>query len=244
VPRRIDPQDRLQEGWEPPPVPDLRPDSPSPSRQVALPVVSPPAPTLCELGPCANYHRMSLELDAAKPMDGSETPMRIQTIRTCYPTPGVEMPLDESPIFECSRWTPLTAIDREARRSLRNVVLRSPDGQRYEHELNEWRDAQEKLRADELQQPEMPLEDMTVYDELRHAMVDGDRVELRLKGDPRVLHTFPWPALDISERLIQDLYGGNATYQVRIVHPTEHGDAISMIKQIKVPPVTKTEEQA
>ncbi len=102
----IDLSERVIGAWEPAPLPPIGPDG--------APIIPPPVPMtvlsdadwLCLRGPCRNYHRMVLSMDAAQPLDGTEGDDFRKTIHTCYPAPGIEMPLNEHVVYECSRWDP------------------------------------------------------------------------------------------------------------------------------------------
>lgn len=88
-----------------------------------LPVIDPPS--LCEAGPCRNYHRIVSVMDAERPMDGSDSPARTQITRACYPLSGIEVELGEFPILQCSHWDPRP----DDRRDLgRTQYLASPNG--------------------------------------------------------------------------------------------------------------------
>jgi hypothetical protein len=101
--------------------------APPPSR---LPVVDPPS--LCEAGPCRNYHRVVSVLDDQDPI-GETGPTRRQISRACYPTPGIELELGETPVLQCSRWEP----DGEQARldSLRSAFMKSSPGKQFAAEI-------------------------------------------------------------------------------------------------------------
>lgn len=71
----------------------------------------PPCPSLCEVGPCVNYHVLDYVMETAQPTDGSAGGLHIATARTCYPAKGVEF--DELPraVTRCNRWHPSTVPD-------------------------------------------------------------------------------------------------------------------------------------
>jgi hypothetical protein len=91
-----------------------------------LPVIDPPS--LCEAGPCRNYHRVVSVLDAQDPV-GETGETRRQITRACYPTAGIELELGETPVLTCSRWEP----DGEQARldSLRAQFLKTPAGKAF-----------------------------------------------------------------------------------------------------------------
>lgn len=144
--KTIDPQERLSDGWEPAPGPPLGPDlslPPSPK----LPILGPEAPTLCRQGPCIHYHELQTQLDAAKPIDGSAAAEFRHTIRTCYPHSGIEMPLDETPVFQCNLWLPADAtVEGRRRTKAATDYLLSEPGKQYQAELAEWEAGQRRLR--------------------------------------------------------------------------------------------------
>lgn len=119
---------RFLAGWEPAPLPPRGPDGmvPAPPPSRSLPIVQPPS--LCEAGPCRNYHRVASLMDAQQTMDGSDA-IYPQVTRACYPTPGIELELGETPVLRCSRWEP----DNEQERldAIRHNFLKSKDGQAY-----------------------------------------------------------------------------------------------------------------
>ncbi len=47
---------------------------------------------------------------SAQPLDGSVTPSAIQVVKTCYPAPGIEMPMNDLPVFGCSLWAPVDPV--------------------------------------------------------------------------------------------------------------------------------------
>jgi hypothetical protein len=128
--RKIDVQDDLQAGFEVAPGPPIGPDgAPVPPAMRSFP---PARPRLCEAGPCRNYHRFKIQLEAANPRARTvpvalpDTPRaqlvpggtvyqapaayHEQTHHYCYPTIGIEMPLGDLPVTQCNRWNPY--VDR------------------------------------------------------------------------------------------------------------------------------------
>lgn len=63
--------------------------------------------SLCSVGPCRYFHELTLSLDAQEPL-GQETGVRTHrnTVRTCYPSPGIEADLGEETVYQCNRWDP------------------------------------------------------------------------------------------------------------------------------------------
>ena len=107
-------------GASPPRAADGGPElSPAP---VSLPVIQPMS--LCELGPCRNLHVLTQKMEIQEPMDGSPAPFHTVTIRTCYPSPGIEYDLTAEPVKSCSKWFPETDESAvECRRAQEKVVL-------------------------------------------------------------------------------------------------------------------------
>lgn len=130
--RHRDVQDELQEGFEVSPLPPMAPDG----APVLAPLVSrpPPRPSLCQAGPCVNYHQFAVQLDAEDPMPVTvpgNLPESAYTQRVatgtvyhapracheqihhyCYPTAGVEMRLGDMPVTACNRWVPISELVR------------------------------------------------------------------------------------------------------------------------------------
>lgn len=127
--RTIEPHSDLQEGFEPAPVPPIGADG----GPIIQPQRSdPPArPSLCQAGPCRNYHRLVTQVDAENPRavrlpivlpegtpGAQQTPQgtlyrapavfHTETHHYCYPNPGIEMNLGTLPVVECNRWDPMT----------------------------------------------------------------------------------------------------------------------------------------
>lgn len=129
----IDPQ--LNPSWTPS-VGNL-PGFAHPPRHTSLPVWhGDPPPVICEVGPCANFHKMEVVLDSQQPIDGSPGDIYTDTVRTCYPHPGIEMDLKGVPVMACSRWKP---TGRGSASSLRKG---------HERRLKLWQASQEKRRKD------------------------------------------------------------------------------------------------
>lgn len=104
----IAPVDALSAGFSTSPIPPRAHDGglelePAP---VSLRVIQPIS--ICELGPCRNYHRLAQKIDAERPIDGSEAPVYVAITKTCYPSPGIEYDLTGEPVKECSRWAPMS----------------------------------------------------------------------------------------------------------------------------------------
>lgn len=103
MPKVIDPKAVFQDGWDPTAAAPIGPGGevlPSPKMR---PVIEPP--TLCDQGPCRHYHQLVTLANAQGPKDGSLVAYK-QTVKTCYPEPGIEMPLNDVPVFACNRWDP------------------------------------------------------------------------------------------------------------------------------------------
>lgn len=238
MPTEIDPAERLSEGWDPAPLPARTPNDPMPSSP-RLPVLSMRAPTLCEQGPCAHYHKAVMRFDAATPMDGSEDVMHTQTLRSCYPTPGIAIELEDKPVFECSRWAPDFAI-AERLYMMRSEFRSSDAGAGYTRELAAWVDDQERLRV-ELEKYSETLDkypELSVVAAMIAEMADGDTLELRRKGERDVLGSALKPGGDFS--VFSDdniLLLGPGDYQLRIVN--SRGAIVSTRLRLHTPQTDK-----
>lgn len=146
--KRINPDDRLTEGWEASPSPFMGPNG-----EVGLPHkrlrLLPDPPSLCTQGPCVNYHEIKAMVEAAEPTDGSSTGKEhTQLIKTCYPNEGIEVDLNGAPVFECSLWSPIKPSIQRAQGVARNAHLKTPAGKVYLKTLAAWR-AENKRLEDE-----------------------------------------------------------------------------------------------
>ena len=136
------PTDRLAAGFSPAPLPPVAADGSlalEPAPITALPV----RPlSLCELGPCRNYHRLVNQIDAQSPLDGSEAAVHIGVSRTCYPSAGTEMEL-EAAVRECSRWEPMTndELTQLQRRRARFEMPHGADHDEYKAFEASWKGA-------------------------------------------------------------------------------------------------------
>ncbi len=193
--RRITVQDELQEGFELAPTPAIGPDGGL--GMAALRVVTPPRPRLCEAGPCRNYHRFEIQVEAAhpraqtvavalpagtpgaQPVPGgtvyqAPTPFHVETHHYCYPTSGVEMALGALPVVICNRWDPyhdaITRDDGDMHEN-RRAFLASPEGVEYLARVADWDVARQRELA------EAAEVDQLIADSLR----DTEKTE----GDPR-----------------------------------------------------------
>jgi hypothetical protein len=125
---------RFLAGFAPGPLPPRGPNgmvpAPPPSARTGLPVIDPPS--LCEAGPCRNYHRLVSVMDVQDPV-GATGPTHRQITRACYPTAGIELELGETPVLQCSRWEP----DNEQARldSLRSQFMKTAAGKDFAAEV-------------------------------------------------------------------------------------------------------------
>lgn len=127
-------------------MPKMAPDGAPVIPQSPAPAPSSP-PSLCEQGPCARYHEIKTPFDAMKPEDGDPQREYLQTIRTCYPNPGVEIPLNGSPVFACNLWMPEDASDMAADLALRAAFLATEAGRAYTATRDAWLAEQAALQA-------------------------------------------------------------------------------------------------
>lgn len=132
--------DRIGENWSQSPVPNALPGSPEvPRVTIADVVMAPIPPTICRLGPCRNYHEARVLLPAHG-VDGKSI-----LVRTCYPHPGIEMDLQDTPVLECNRYWPEIGVGRPLERDkARDLIMNSEAGAEYKTALDAWR---EEVRA-------------------------------------------------------------------------------------------------
>jgi hypothetical protein len=109
----------------------------------SLPVVQPPS--LCEAGPCRNYHRVASVMDSED--GGLPGSTHRQITRACYPAVGIELEMGETPVLQCSRWEP----DNEQARldSLRAAFLKKADGKVFAAKVAAFEEAEAALGAGE-----------------------------------------------------------------------------------------------
>jgi hypothetical protein len=191
--RRIDVQDELKEGFEVSPLPAVGPDG-APSLP-PLRTIAPPRPRLCEAGPCRNYHRFEIQIEAADPRartvpvalpEGTpgaqavpggtvyQAPaaFHVETHHYCYPTPGVEMPLGALPVIQCNRWDPYLPTGDLVHENQR-AYAGSAAGLRYEAEVRAWVEARDRELDDAREAEELIAQSLRV---------SGDPTP---EGDPR-----------------------------------------------------------
>jgi len=135
---------RFLAGFEPLVLPPSGPDGMIPAGPPSLlPVLQPP--TLCEAGPCRNYHRVASVMDAED--GGTPGATHRQVTRACYPAPGIELEIGETPVLQCSRWEP----DNEQARldSIRMSFLKSVDGQAHTTKVLAFEQAEAALANDD-----------------------------------------------------------------------------------------------
>lgn len=245
MPTEIDPSDRLSEGWEPAPLPARTPNDPMPSSP-RLPVLSLPAPTLCEQGPCAHYHKAVLRFDAATPMDGSQDVTHVQNLRSCYPTAGISIELEDSPVFECSRWSPLDLAFKARLERLRSDFMESAEGAQYAGELAAWRADQQRIRDEIAKYSETPHPELGEIEAMLLEMTAGDTLELRRKGEQSRLDTVTCAVAPLELAVVPSFAAdallerfGAGDYQLRIVNA--RGAIVSTrIITIAAPQTTET----
>lgn len=134
------PTDRLSNGFTPAPLPPAAPDGgpqlePAPTGPISAGPIS-----RCQLGPCRHYHELFSELDDQKPLDGTGTRLAVIATRTCYPSAGAEIELQETAVRDCNRWEPLTTNERDVLKARRDAYERA-----HASELNQfyasWKEA-------------------------------------------------------------------------------------------------------
>lgn len=91
---------------------------------------SPPAPRLCELGPCRRYHRFEHEVDG-------QNRKGLKIAHYCYPDVGIEFPL-EAPVMRCSRWDPRDPKDVTLELQRKQRFLETPEGLDFQKKFEAW----------------------------------------------------------------------------------------------------------
>lgn len=175
--RHNDVTDDLQDGFELGPVPAVGADGVPVVPPMRRPV--PARPRLCEAGPCLNYHRFEIQLDAEDPRGrkvsatlpgvpgvqyvpggsvyAAPAAFHVESHHYCYPTVGVEMRLGSLPVLQCNRWHPIgdptSAHTLGSREADRADFLRSDAGVAYEKAVADWEAerAKEQEEADEME---------------------------------------------------------------------------------------------
>lgn len=172
--KKVDVQAGLQEGFEPSPV-TLAADGMPVLPPIRAPL--PPRPRLCEAGPCQNYHRLEIQLEATdprpelvrirldKPMPGAQsTPQgtvyqapaafHTEVHHYCYPTTGIEMELGAMPVVHCNRWDPLSQAGELQQAMAVTAFWQSRAGEEYRSAVQAWDRArdQESREAAEIEQ--------------------------------------------------------------------------------------------
>lgn len=154
--QKITPAEELQEGYE---------TGPCPPPLIPLRSPPPPRPRLCSAGPCRNYHRLEIQLDAEDPRtqkvgiaapsgnslveataDGAlyrpPSVFHTETHHYCYPSSGVEITLGALPVVSCSRWHPLPMAGQPVpladRREAIHLFSNSPVGLQYRADVIAW----------------------------------------------------------------------------------------------------------
>jgi hypothetical protein len=115
--------DRLSEQFVASQMPPVAPDGGLLLEPAALDPLPAAEGSLCSIGPCRNFHELVLSIDAQEPL-GEETGVRAHrnTVRTCYPSPGIEADLGEETVYECNRWDPQSDYDVDERRLRREAA--------------------------------------------------------------------------------------------------------------------------
>ncbi len=169
--RTVTPQDDLPDGIEPAATPPVAADGGL--EFTSIPRLLPPRPRLCEAGPCKNYHRFSIQMDAAtphtrklpivlpegtpgaQPVPGgtvytSPAGFHVQVSHYCYPTSGVEMILGDLPVTECNRWAPIGDHDEDGAAVARDRFRRTSAGRAFVSQVRDWEHARAaEVAADE-----------------------------------------------------------------------------------------------
>jgi hypothetical protein len=213
APGQIDVQDALQEGFEVAPMPPIGPDG---APQLApLRRVVPPRPRLCEAGPCRNYHRFEIQVDAANPRATTVpivlpegTPgahpvtggtvyqpppvFHVQTHHYCYPSPGVEMALGDLPVTTCNRWDPSVEYPRSSCQCPAAVhqekFLASEAGRKHRDEVQRWEEARRAEQREALETEQLIQESLRVAHELPNYQETPDHEHRTTEDGPEAGH--------------------------------------------------------
>lgn len=166
--RHNDIRDSLADGFELASVPE----------ETCVRQLVPARPRLCEAGPCANYHRFEVQVEAERPRgrklpillpertpgatrvkDGTlyqpPTPFHTQTEHYCYPNAGVETNLGALPVTACNRWLPTEAGGPSGRVAIApEKYLASEAGAQFLASVRAWEEqhAAELAQAQALEQ--------------------------------------------------------------------------------------------
>ena len=179
--KHVDVQDELADGFEVSPLPPIGPGG-APELQPMRAPETPP-PRICQYGPCANYHRFEVQLNAEKPLpqrqpDGSvvvpKAPVHTEVHHYCYPTVGVEMRLGGLPVIRCNRWT---ASDPR---------IEQRERLDYEHALALWESEQAEARVEAERSAEAAAK------ELAQMPAPTIRLACGIEGRPPAWSLFGW----------------------------------------------------
>lgn len=132
---------RFLAGFEPMVLPPRGPEGMIPAgAPKKLPVIDPPS--LCEAGPCNKFHRIRSIMDAED--GGNPGALRTEVTRGCYPSPGIEIELGETPILQCSLWEP--GGEQSRMESVRHNFLKSADGKAFTEKMLAFEEANDAAR--------------------------------------------------------------------------------------------------
>lgn len=246
--KTVDPKDRLEGDWEPSQIPDLRPDLPA-VEPPKLRVLPPEAPSLCAQGPCIHYHEVAYEMDAQRPLDHSEASSKSHRMRTCYPSSGIEMPLD-APVFDCNLWQPHPPRMEDQREAVRLRYMASDAGKAYVAELEVWKLDQERIRKEEADIASIDIVALGVIGELLVDMDAEDKLEVRVRGRLDIVAhiSAPPPDLDhdglaaLGQQWTDTLCSsfGPGEYQIRHIRPN---GVIKAIKHLAIEPTHEPSQE-
>lgn len=182
-----DPHSELADGFEVAPLPPIGPDG---APQIPSQAASPPSrPTLCQAGPCRNYHRLVTQVDAATPgavrlpialpegtpgatateqgtLYRARPTFHVQVHHYCYPSPGIEMPLGALPVVDCNRWEPsVPGMDLSvvlSPRSSREAFWRSDEGRQFRAQIENWERRQATMAAEDAEAEALIAKSMSI----------------------------------------------------------------------------------
>ncbi len=121
-----DPKAKM-EGWEPSPLPPIAADGgfaadPGVGNMPVIPDWTPDN-TMCLRGPCKHYWHLVTMTEAGNP-DGTWEALGIKEPRqhdhTCLVQLGLETDLGENCVHKCSKWEPMTALEKATRQAGRD----------------------------------------------------------------------------------------------------------------------------
>ena len=208
--------------------------------------IIPPPPRLCEAGPCVNYHRFEIQLDAERPIAGAiepggrmtgappAQPFYVRVHHYCYPTVGVETELSGLPVLKCNRWQPKISREVSDLNERQRVFLESAAGRAYTHELAAWTTA----RAAEAES-DGEGDQLTAW--ITMNLRDGDELEIVSLENSDAESALPTPirTLDADTARIEFTTSyletiGPGSYQLLIKRPSDGRRLMVAVKNVEI----------